>query len=171
MLKQINIRNSVIAILCITIIFLAIGFIVLSIELENKNSQKFDISFINIEKVSSLKGGALEPVGDLKIESNGKVLDMNFTLNSVHDELIYKATIKNKGTMPASITKLIETPEYSDRFSKSIRPITISYTDIEGKILDAGETTEIKILVDYQPDDINKKHDISLKLGIISESK
>ena len=170
MKKQINIKNSIIVILCITIICLGIGFIVLSVELENKNKQVFDVSFNKIEKLSSLKGGIEEPIGNLDIISNGKILNMAFELNHPHDELIYKVTIKNQGTLPAKIIDIIETPDYSNTFANTIKPISISYTDIEGKTLDVGETTEIKISISYDPSEINKKQILYLKLGIISES-
>lgn len=170
MKKPINIRNSVIVILCVTIITLAVGFIVLSIELETKKNQVFDISFKKIDKVTSIRGGNIEPIGDIKILSEGKILDMNFTLSNVHDELIYKATIKNEGTISARIIDILETPEYSKSLSTSIKPLSISYTDIEGKILEAGEETEIKISVVYNPTEKQGKKNISLKLGLITKS-
>lgn len=168
--KQLNIRNSVIVILCITIITLSVGFIVLSIEIERKKNQVFDISFTNIEKLSSIKGGIGEPTGNIEIDKEGKLLNMRFSLANVHDEMVFKATIKNIGTIPARIIDIIETPEYSRSLSNNIRPISISYTDIEGKILDVGEETDIKISVVYNPSDKVGVHDLNLKLGLLTKS-
>ena len=63
MKKIINIKNSIISILAITIIFLGIGFMVLSLELKREKNEinKFDVSFTSIKKISSVKGGKISP--------------------------------------------------------------------------------------------------------------
>ena len=78
MKTMINIRNSVIIVLCVTIVFMGIGFIVLSMKLEDKINDvgKFDVSFTNVTKDSSTKGGTINPSGNVEISEEGKELDM-----------------------------------------------------------------------------------------------
>ena len=52
-MKNINIKNSIILVLCITIICMGIGFVVLSIELKSKQKETsiFDIIYTDVEIV------------------------------------------------------------------------------------------------------------------------
>ena len=65
-----NIKNSIILVLCITIISMGIGFIVLSIELKSKQKEVniFDIIYTDVEIISSIKGGKKEPIGKINIK-------------------------------------------------------------------------------------------------------
>ena len=114
MKNMINIRNSVIIILCMTIVVLGIGFIVLSVELKKKSDETYtsNLVFSNIKKTSSVKGSDKEPKSKAEITSSGYELDMNFNLNSSHDEVTYLATIKNKGTLPVEVVDVMESPNY-----------------------------------------------------------
>ena len=53
MKKMINIRNSVIIIMAVTVIFLVIGFIILSMELKKQNDEIKFKSIINCSKYLS----------------------------------------------------------------------------------------------------------------------
>ena len=77
MKKMINIRNSVIIILCITIIFMAIGFIVISVDYTKRNNEDFsyNVSFTDIKKSSSVKGSTTEPKGKVKISDNNSEIE------------------------------------------------------------------------------------------------
>ena len=169
----INIKNSIILVLCITIISMGIGFIVLSLELKSKQKEVsiFDIIYTDVEIVSSIKGGKIEPSGKINIKSNGKVLDMNFSLSNPKDELVYLVTIKNAGNISGEVIDLIESPEYSNKYSTSIKPISISFTDIKGKILEPDEETQMKIKVTYEKTPTPKKISFNEKLAIITESR
>lgn len=175
MKKIINIKRSLIIILVITIVFLGIGFIVLSIELKNEKNEinNFDVSFTGIKKISSVKGGKISPKGETKVINHGKEIKMNFNLNSVHDELSYIATIKNNGTLPAEIIGIMESPDYStNEFKSIIKPVTITLSDVEGKIIPAGEEIELKVVVYYNPTQdivVNKK--LNYKIGLITKSR
>lgn len=174
MKKMLNVRNIIIVILCITIICMGIGFIILSVELKNKKDEikTYDIAITKVKKISSVKGSNIEPIGKINITSDGKILDMNFELNAIHDELTYIATIKNTGTMPAEIIDVLESPNYKEEnFHKLIAPVSITISDIKGKILKAGESTDLKIFVYYKSSTapVTKKN-IPYKLGIISKS-
>ena len=132
MKKMINIRNSVIIILCITIIFMAIGFIVISIDYtKNKNKDlTYNVVFSSIKELSSVKGSNTEPKGKAEINEDSTEIEMNITMNSPHDELSYIATIENKGTVPIEILDIMESPDYKlDSFKKLINPVTITLSD------------------------------------------
>ena len=174
MKKMIYIRNSVIIILCITIILLGMGFMALSVQLNKKNNEilSYNVLFTNIIKSSSVKGSNIEPVGDVEIVGDGHELDMSFELNATHDEIIYIATVKNTGSIPAKIVKVMESPDYSKtNFQNIIAPVTITLSDIEGKVLEPGEKLDYKIIVYYNPS-VNKvtKKKFNLNLGLLTES-
>lgn len=173
MKKIINIRNSIIIILCVTIIIMTIGFIILSVKLQNKNSEvnKFNVVFSSVKKDSSTKGGDIEPQGMVDVKANGKELDMNFTLNYFHDEISYIVKVKNEGTVSAIIVDLLESPNYKDvKFNSLIDPVTISYNDIVGRELKPQEELELKITIYYNPSTISGSRNFNYKLGLITES-
>ncbi len=68
MKKMLSIRNSVIIILCITIICMSIGFIVISIDYTKNKKQdlSYNVVFDKIKKLSSVKGSNIEPKGIVK---------------------------------------------------------------------------------------------------------
>lgn len=174
MKKMINIRNSVIIVLCCTIIFLAFGFIIVSAELKHEKDSlsSFHVDFVKSLKVSSAKGSSVEPSSNTMIDDNGKVLHFHFTLNQVHDEIIYVATIKNQGTIPAKIVDLVETPNYQDEeVSKSISPVAIRLSDVVGKTLMPNEEVEVKVVVYYNASlKESRKIDFNYSLTLITES-
>jgi len=174
MKNMIYIRNSLIIILCFTVICMGIGFIVLSVELkkERDKDSSFQVVFSSIEKTSSVKGSSVNPVGKVDIQNGGLSLNMEFQLNAVHDELTYVATIHNSGTIPALIVGLLESPNYSeDRFQKLIFPVTVTVSDIEGKIIPPGEDLSFKIMVYYAP---SGKESVSrvvpYRIGLLTKS-
>ena len=84
LLDRINIRNVVIVFLCITVIIMAIGFSVLSIELK-KDDPFYKVSFTTVEQVSSVKGGKSNPEGKFKINNSGHRVDFSFSLQEIID--------------------------------------------------------------------------------------
>jgi hypothetical protein len=153
---------------------MAIGFILLSIKLENleKEVNSFDVSFTKVTKTSSVKGGTIDPIGTVDLVKNQKELDMTFTLNNPHDELSYNCIIKNNGTTSAEIIDIMESPDYSSTYYKNlISPVTITHTNLNGKVIEAGEEIELKITVIYNPTTLTvSKKTINYKLGIIAKS-
>ena len=172
--KMINIRNSVIIVLSITIICLVLGFIVVSLELrkEKEKNSSFNVIFSKIEKSSSVKGSTVEPKSSVTVDETKKVLHLNFELNAIHDEIIYEAKVKNTGTIPAKIVKLMQSPDYQkEEFAKTIKPITIQISDIEGKVINPKEEVELKIIVYYNSTTMeNKPKSFDFNLGLITES-
>ena len=174
--KKGNIKNVIIVILCITVISMAIGYMVLSISLETVKAEEdiFDVRFTSFRLMSSVKGGEKDPVSNLEIDKKGKILNMDFELYKEHDEVDYEVTIKNEGTVEASIVSLFASPDYRDKsVLQTISPVMISISDISGKILEPGEETTVKISAIYNTGAVkkDKKMELSGKLGIIAESK
>ena len=81
--------------------------------------------------------------------------------------------IKNEGTIPVEIVDIIESPDYSlESFKKLISPVSVSLTNIKGKIILPGETVELKITAYYNPNDSQvAKKTIPYKIGLITKSK
>lgn len=176
MKNMIHIRNSVIIILCITVVCLGIGFIVLSVELKRKNDDtpSLDVSFVDVNKTNSVKGSDIEPDSKSEIISNGKEIEINYTMNSTHDEITYVATIENKGTLSAEIVDIIESPDYNKmEFQRWIYPISINLTDIKGKIIPPGEKMDLKIIAYYNSNNgaAATTKNFSYKIGIIARSR
>ena len=121
MKKMIHIRNSVIIMLCVTIICMGFGFIVLSVryKAETEKISSYNVSFSDVRKSSSVRGSDIEPYGNIDITNNGLELDMSFVLNSSYDELSYIVTIRNSGTMPAEIVDIMASPNYQTDYYKS----------------------------------------------------
>lgn len=169
-----SIRNSLVLILCVTLVFLSIGFIVLSMQLkkEKEKEESYQVTFSKVEKTSSVKGSSKDPEGKVEIKDKGLSLDMEFQMNASHDELTYVATIENTGTMTAEIIGLTKSPNYSEeRFQKMISPIMITLGEIEGKIVPPGDSISLKIIVYYPPSsDSNAPKIIPLKIGLLTKS-
>ena len=170
--KMINMRNSVIVILCITIIFMAIGFIVTSTNYtKNSKDISYDVSFTNIKKLSSVKGSNKEPSAKVKINDNSSIIEMNVTMNSPHDELSYIATIENNGNVPIEIVDVIESPDYNMNSLKNlINPVSITLSDIEGRIIKPNEELDLKIVFYYNSENKGTKT-FDYKIGLITKAK
>lgn len=153
MKKTVNIRNLIIIMLCITIICMGIGFVYLSVILENKNKEKpiFDVSITRVTEETPIKGGLLAPVGIREIKNDKKTVDFNFTMYTPQDELAYTITIKNTGTLSAKIEDIITYPNYlgDAKLRESISPITITHNELDGKVLEPEDELEIKLVISY----------------------
>ena len=173
MKKLINVRNNVIIILCITIICMAIGFIVISVDYTKKSKENlsYKVVFTKIKKLSSVKGSNVEPKGTVNISKNQSEIEMKITMNSPHDELSYIATIENEGTVPIEIVNIIESPDYKlDSFKKLINPVTITLSDIEEKVIEPKESLDLKIVFYYNGTATGSKT-FDYKLGLITKTK
>ena len=138
MKKMINIRNTIIIVLCITIVLMAIGFIAISVRLKSyrDKEERFNVVFYDVSKQNVVKGSSQSPVGQATIDSSGKILNMNFSMFATHDELTYTVTIKNTGTLPAKIIKIHKNPDYDiEAYKQLIYPVNITTTDVEGRTL------------------------------------
>ena len=172
-------KNVIIISLCSTIILMAIGFIVLSMKVDQVKSEEkiFDVSFIGVKQITSIKGGLFDPSGDITIDTEGKVLHMDFTMYQEHDEIDYEITIENKGNVDASIVKLLMSPDFEEKsVAKDILPVSITISDISGKILEPGEESTVKLTVIYNSSNTSEEisetteQKVSGKIGLIAES-
>ena len=166
-------RNNIIIILCTTILFLSIGFMILSIKLKEEKSKKetFNVIIESIQKSSTVKGNDIEPTGNSKILNNKKEAEFSFTLNHARDEMTYIIKIKNNGTLKAEIEDLMFSPDYINK-KNSIYPIDITITDLIGQVLEPNEEKEAKLVISYDPSTKeDSKKNISFKLAVISKSR
>lgn len=171
--KFIRIKNIVIVMLCITVIAMTAGFIILSLKLEYLKTVQpnFNVSFVNIKKITSIKGGTYEPIGELKIDETGKIINMNFVMYSVHDEIDYEITVKNQGNMNASVMDVITSPNFNDpTIMKLYDPVSITLSSIGGRILEPGEEATIKLSVFYNSTKEATTKKISAQIGLLTES-
>lgn len=175
MKKSINIRNLIITMLCITIIFMGIGFAFLAVKLEEKCSieESFDIVITKAEAQTSIKGGQTAPTATKELVDDGKTIKFNFTMNNPNDEIAYEITIKNTGTLPAEIIRLVSTPDYisDQKASSSIEPVVITHTKLKNKTLNPEETTTVKLVVKYNMSNNPKQIYIPYQLTVLATSK
>ena len=96
---------------------------------------------------------------------------MKITMNAPHDELSYVATIENEGTIPIEIIDVLESPDYKlDSFKKLINPVSITLSDIKGKVIEPNETLDLKIVFYYNSGATGSKT-FDYKIGLITKSK
>ena len=175
MKKMIKLRNSIIIVLSVTILLLCIGFVVMALSLKYQKDKinTLDVSFTEINKSAPIKGSTIEPIGNAEISDNGKIINMSFSLNAPHDEITYTAIITNKGTLPAKIADIVESPDYSlPQFNNMISPVSIKISDIKDKVIKPDEELELKVVVYYSPSTqpaTNKT--FSYKLGLIASTE
>lgn len=174
-MKKISIRNLIIVLLCITIVLMAIGFGVLSNELNNLKNKKdsYDVVFKQVEEDTIVKGGTTNPFSENEILEDGHILNMNFNMFNQLDEAAYKVTIKNTGTIDAKIIDIIASPDYINdkNIANTIKPITITMTDITGQILPPGEETTFKVVALYNQTTVKAKKIVPYKLALITAAK
>lgn len=172
MKKMISFRNAIIAVLCVTIIFLSIGFIVLSLKLKElkEDVDSYDVTFMSVEKLSSIKGSNIEPVSNAKIIDGHKEIEMQVDMNYVHDEVIYVATIRNNGTMKAKIVDVMGSPDYTvEPYKSALSPVTLTLSDVKGKVLEPNQEIELRITFNYNASNVPVKKVFNYKLGLITE--
>ena len=172
MKKMISFRNAIIVILCITIIFLSIGFIVLSVKLKDlkEDVDSYSVTFMNVVKTSSVKGSSVEPSSTAKIVEEHKEIEFNFDMSYPQDEVVYVATIRNNGTMKAKIVDIMGSPDYTiDAYKNALAPVSLSLSDVKGKILEPNQEVELRISAIYNNTAQPVKKVFNYKIGLITE--
>lgn len=161
-MKKVSIKSLIIALLCITIILLAIGFCVLSVRLDslNKKETSFDVSFKNIKEETTIKGGTNVPICKAVITDDGLSIDMDCKLYTKGDEVAYTITMINNGNLDAKLIKLI---------NNNIDGLSIKTTTIENRELSEGEEIKIKVVVTNN--ETNKLINGKYKLSLLTKSK
>jgi len=175
MKKVVNVKNIIIVALCVTLIFLAVGFIIMAVELKREKDEayNYEVLFSEVMKSSSVKGSDKEPISSAEISNEGQLLKMKFSLNAPRDEVTYIAVIKNEGTVPVEVLGLFTSPDYSDNNLKNIiSPVTITVSDVAGKTIDLDENLEVKIVVYYNPSTAGAvAKTFNYNLGIMAKAK
>ncbi len=147
-------RNSIIVLLCFSVICMAIGFTIISMRLEKnrENNPYFDVVFTKVTEQTAVKGGSISPHCVGNIINDEKEVSMNCNLYVPHDELSYSIVIKNNGNMDALIVDLMESPDYVNdvTLKNSIEPISITHNDISKSILKPGEELTLKVFIKYK---------------------
>ena len=175
MKKNLNIRNIIIVMLCITIILMGVGFAFLASKLEEANKQQdnFEVIITKVEAQTSIKGGSIDPTATKELMDEGKSVKFNFNLHNPKDELAYEITIKNTGNIPAKIIRLISSPDYikDSRLKPSIEPIVITHTDLANKMLNPDETVTVKLLVSYTMTNNVKPINVPYQITVLATSR
>ncbi len=174
MKKNFNIRNLIIVMLCITVICMGIGFVILAskLEQETKRQDTFSVEITKVEALTPVKGGYLDPTATKEITNDGKTVNFKFTLNYPKDELAYNVTIKNTGTLPVKIIKLLENPDYENdsKALASISPVTITHEKLENEVLKPNKEVTIKIIATYGMDSTSNQIVVPYQLSILATS-
>lgn len=172
MKKLVKNKNLIIVILCCTIVLLSIGFSLLAMKLKEreKNNKIYDVSIVNIQEGTAIKGGNILPTGKSNIEDNGKTANFNFTLNNPKDNLTYIVTIKNNGDLKAEISGLAESPNYltDNNQANAILPVIINHNDIKTQELDPGEEIKLTITAEFSTTSQPMKKTVPYKVSILS---
>ena len=171
-MKKINIKNLLIIILSFSLLAVSIGFIILSskFELLKNKGQNFEVKFLKIKQINSIKGGNKSPIGKIDILDDGKILDFSFDLYNPKDEIDYEITIKNVGNIDAEINSLLMSPDYEGDFKDIIDPISIIMSDVSSKVIEPGAETVVKFSILYNASSNKKASKVKGKVGIITST-
>lgn len=174
MKETINMRNWIIVILCITIVCMSVGFAFLSMQIEENNSKQntHDVSVLSVTPRTPVQGGTKIPTGETNITNSSQTINFKFNLFAPTDEVSYRITIKNKGTIPAEIISLIEYPDYFNdtAAAEKIFPVEIKHNNIIGKILAPGEETELNVAAIFNYKAIPKTIQVPYQITILTKS-
>ena len=80
---------------------MSIGFAFLSMQIEETNSKQatHDVSILSVTPRTPVQGGTKIPAGETNITNSGQTISFKFNLFAPTDEVSYRITIKNKGTI------------------------------------------------------------------------
>lgn len=136
-------KKKIIAILCIMVLFMAVGYASFSTNLKINGTASIEsnwsVLFTKIEKLN-IKGGTEEKTAPT---ASGTTATFNVDLKSPGDSIEYEITIENQGTIDAIIEDIVASETGSDA-------ITFKVTDIQkGDRLNKKTSTTFKILIQY----------------------
>lgn len=167
-------RNWIIITLCITIVFMATGFALLSMQLDENTNNKaiHDTSFVTINPRTPVQGGQKVPTSTASITNSGQTVNFEFLLYAPSDEISYRITIKNQGTIDAEIINLVEYPDYlnNSSASQSIYPVEVKHNNIIGKVLSPGEETELNVAATFNYKGLPNTIKVPYQITLITKS-
>ena len=174
MKSNINTKNTIIVVLCITIILLCIGFsyLAMKVDFKKKNELKFNVDFYKVEELTPVQGGKKKPTVLSSITNSKKTINMQFDLYAPRDEISFKIIIKNTGDIPAQIINLVETPDYinNENSAKNIYPVKISHNDIIGEVLEPDQEVVLTVVAYFNYKEQAKKITIPYQISILAAS-
>lgn len=165
-MKKMMVKNLIIVALCLTIIFLSIGFVVISMKLDESKDKitKYNVSIDRIVKGAVIKGGNEVPYSTYEITNGDKTVKFMFQLYSPNDSISYSVFIKNKGDIPSKIDKVTESLNYN---KEVLYPIEIMYDDIDGEVLEPNSEVELVVTIKYG-NGISKYNKIPYEFSILT---
>jgi len=154
-------KNALIVVLILIILIMSIGYASFASALQISGSTSivgsWDVKFISLTK--SLSTSAFEVI-EPSYDATTIIFDVE--LKSIGDHVIYKATIKNSGTIDAKLSSVMA-PNLggTDAIIYSLSGIS------DNDVLEAGKEVEILITIEYNSDIYElPKETISKKLTI-----
>lgn len=172
MKKIINNKNLIIMVLCLTIILLSIGFTLISIKLEEKNTEgkMYDVEIVDIQEGTAIRGGTILPTASTDIVDNGKTANFTFEMSTPKDSLTYIITIKNNGNLKAKIDGLAESPNYTEdnNQANSILPVMITHNDITNQELKPGEEIKLTVTAEFASSGQPMNKTVPYQISILS---
>ena len=144
----------------------------MQLEKNSSNIPIHDVSFTNINPRTPVQGGSKVPNATATITNFNQTINFKFHLYSPTDEISYRITIKNKGTIDAEIVSLIEYPDYLNdaNVAKKIYPIEIKHNNIIGKVLAPGEETELNVAATFNYKELPRVATALYQITILTKS-
>jgi len=167
-MKKMMVKNLIIVALCLTIVFLSVGFCVLSMKLDEyrEESASYNVSIDRIVMGTVVNSGNIKPFSSYDITNEDKTVKFIFQLYNPNDSISYSVFIKNKGNIPAKIDKVIESLNYN---KSELYPIQITYDDIDGKVLNPNDEVELVVSINYG-NGLSKYNKIPYEISILTSS-
>ena len=117
MREKIKLETTIILLLSITIVFIGIGFIYLSMKLNQakENKEKYEVNITKIVKGNIINGSNKSIETDSEIIDNKKTAKFKLNLKNVKDSISYTILIKNTVTLSPQLDNTI----YRNNFTKN----------------------------------------------------
>ncbi|MBR3049229.1 MAG: hypothetical protein IKG58_01545 [Bacilli bacterium] len=143
MREKIKLETTIILLLSITIVFVGIGFIYLSMRYNSvkKTKEKYEVNITKIIKGNVINGSNKHITTNSEITDNKKTAKFSLNLKNNKDSVSYIIVIKNTGSLSAQIDNIIERTNYSKDL------VTIKYNDIVGEVIEPGDEIELELNV------------------------
>lgn len=152
--KNIRLESVIILVLGIIILFVAIGFMYLSIKLDScsKTKNRYEVKVVKVIKETSISGGNNSVKADYNLADKNKTVKFAINLANKKDFIAYTLIVKNTGTLPAQIDNIIEKTNYQSNL------LSIKYNDVIGDIMEPGDELELNLSISSPQDAILSKN-------------
>lgn len=144
-------KNIVIIALCLTLIFMGVGFAALSQQLtittagEVKGS-KWDINLSDFQAVDAQKVGGEQVTASVSDVSTTAVT-LNFSLSKPGDKVVFTGKINNNGTLNAKLNTAIDLNTFDGK-GYVTRTVTGAPT-VKDTMLNAGNSVDVTITYEF----------------------